>query len=150
MILWILMRDPDEVVPAGDGADRGGPGSGYRGLTAAAKVRELLREDRKQVEDVAKDLLRRCRRGELEALLGQDVIGFHAWAELTVDFTADGTPFVRREIQQIRHGTASRLTKRFEQENNGSSRLQQTFDRTRMTGISVQQSLLQGITLPQP
>jgi hypothetical protein len=102
MMLWIITRDPDEVDQASDDAGGVGPRSGYGGFAAAVKLEELLRENREQVEEVAKDLRRRCQRCELKALSGQDVIPATAWIDLTIAFEADGVPIVRRLSQRTR------------------------------------------------
>jgi hypothetical protein len=102
MILWIITRDPDEVDRASDDSGRVGPRSGYGGFAAAVRLEELLREQREQVEDAANDLRRRCLRGELKALSGQDTIPGNAWIDLTIGFEADAVPFVRRLSQRTR------------------------------------------------
>jgi hypothetical protein len=88
MVLWIVTRDPDEIDQASDDADQVGPGSGHAAFVAAVKLGKLLHEDRKQVEDAANDLRRRCQACALETLLGQDVIPITAWTDLTDDLKA--------------------------------------------------------------
>jgi hypothetical protein len=95
MILWIVTRDPDEVDQASDDAGRVGPRSGYGGFAAAARLEELLREDREQIEDAANDLRRRCLRGELKALSGQAFIPAIAWIDLKIVFIEGGVPSIR-------------------------------------------------------
>jgi hypothetical protein len=101
MILWIVTGDPDEVDQASDDSGRVGPRSGYGGFAAAVRLEELLREQREQLEDAANDLRRRCLRGELRALSGQDPIPATTWIDLTIGFE-DGVPFVRRLSQRTR------------------------------------------------
>src|SRR5262249_40442803 len=74
---------------------RVGPRFGYGGFAAAVRLEGLLREQREQVEDVVNDLRRRCLRGELKPLSGQDFIPQNAWIDLKIDFEADGAPIVR-------------------------------------------------------
>jgi hypothetical protein len=103
MILWIITRDPDDVDQASD--DAGRIGGMYGGLAAGVRIQELLREQRQQVQDAAHDLRRRCLRGELKALSGQDPIPKGAWIDLKIDFEAAGVPVVRRVGQRTRDPT---------------------------------------------